>query len=57
MLIYNEINIELNENNIWYEKYKNDIPVIHFNDEMIFKHKIDETQLNKIIKNNIQTNK
>ena len=60
MLEYKEIDIELKENIEWFEKYKYDIPIVHFsnqNNELIhvFYHKINENILNEIISKSINS--
>jgi glutaredoxin len=41
------INIE--EDPVLFEQYRNDIPVIFLNDRKIFKHRVDAEKLKKII--------
>ncbi|XP_076218307.1 glutaredoxin-like protein C5orf63 homolog isoform X2 [Aptenodytes patagonicus] len=50
--ILQEVDITLPENSAWYDKYKYDIPVFHFNGKFLMKHQVDiqkfEDQLMKL---------
>eukprot|EP01083_Nonionella_stella_P303962 1054151_1 len=48
-LKYNEIDIEALGNEVWFEKYRYEIPIVHLDDEQIFKHSISERELHKIL--------
>ena len=37
---YEEVDISLPENKVWFDKYKFDIPVVHLNGRMLMKHRI-----------------
>uniref|UniRef100_A0A8C0V740 Glutaredoxin-like protein n=1 Tax=Cyanistes caeruleus TaxID=156563 RepID=A0A8C0V740_CYACU len=39
--ILQEVDITLPENSGWYDKYKYDIPVFHFNGKFLMKHRVD----------------
>ncbi|XP_060558105.1 uncharacterized protein LOC132718427 [Ruditapes philippinarum] len=39
--VLKEVDIELPENEKWYEMYKYDIPVFHIYEEFLFKHHVD----------------
>lgn len=39
------IDITQPDNAGWFERYKNDIPVLHIDDEERFKHRVDEGKL------------
>ncbi|KAI1239645.1 hypothetical protein IHE44_0011068, partial [Lamprotornis superbus] len=39
--ILQEVDITLPENSAWYDKYKYDIPVFHFNGKFLMKHRVD----------------
>lgn len=34
----------------WLDAYENDIPVVHLNDQEIFRHRIDEASLRRLLK-------
>ena len=42
---YEEIDIGAKGNESWYEKYKNDIPVIHIDRKEVFTHRVVEKEL------------
>eukprot|EP00118_Oscarella_pearsei_P008330 m.42294 g.42294 ORF g.42294 m.42294 type:complete len:104 (+) comp33348_c0_seq3:21-332(+) len=49
--VLEEIDITLPENRHWFRKYKYDIPVFYFNNELFMKHKIDVASVARIIQN------
>jgi hypothetical protein len=40
-----------------YEKYRNDIPVIFLDDVKLFKHRVDEVKLRKVLNKVAQTSR
>lgn len=46
---YQEKYIDTPANVDWYEKYKDDIPVIHINGEYLMKHKVNEWLLKRTL--------
>lgn len=48
---YEEAYIDAADNEVWFEQYKYDIPVIHLNGAFLMKHKVDETLLKKTLEN------
>ncbi|CAG8581794.1 2195_t:CDS:2 [Acaulospora morrowiae] len=49
--------IKLPENFSWFQRYKYDIPILHLNNQFLFKHRVSseklETVLKKYLKNGI----
>ncbi|XP_038625619.1 glutaredoxin-like protein C5orf63 homolog [Tachyglossus aculeatus] len=45
--ILQEVDITLPENSAWYERYKSDIPVFHFNGQFLMMHRVDIPKLEK----------
>ena len=45
-----EVDITLPENELWYNKYKNDIPVFHMHEDFLFMHRVDTNILEKALK-------
>ena len=44
-----EVNIDLEENKEWRQKYFYDIPVVHLNDNEIFRHRTTYEKLEKLL--------
>ncbi|CAG8696698.1 5586_t:CDS:2 [Cetraspora pellucida] len=49
--------IKLSENSIWLHKYKYDIPILHLNDQFLFKHKVKQDKLELVLKRFQETGK
>ena len=45
-----EVDITLPGNELWYNKYKNDIPVFHMHEDFLFMHRVDTNILEKALK-------
>uniref|UniRef100_A0A667Y765 Glutaredoxin-like protein n=1 Tax=Myripristis murdjan TaxID=586833 RepID=A0A667Y765_9TELE len=45
--IFQQIDITLPENKVWYDKYKYDIPVFHLNGQFLMKHRVNTFLLEK----------
>ncbi len=43
------VNISEPENAEWLTVYRNDIPVVHLNGKEIFRHRVEERRLRKIL--------
>ncbi|XP_054842522.1 glutaredoxin-like protein C5orf63 homolog isoform X2 [Eublepharis macularius] len=43
--VFQEVDITLPDHLIWYERYKNDIPVFHLNGQFLMKHHVDLEKL------------
>lgn len=48
--VYEEKYIDDPANELWFSKYKHDIPVIHINGEYLMKHKINERLLTRTLR-------
>ncbi|CAG8670431.1 17950_t:CDS:2 [Dentiscutata erythropus] len=42
--------IKHSENSVWFHKYKYDIPILHLNDQFLFKHKVKQDKLELVLK-------
>ncbi|CAB4417431.1 DUF836-domain-containing protein [Rhizophagus irregularis] len=47
---FEQKDIKVPENLSWFEKYKYDIPVLHLNDQFILKHRVEQDELEKILR-------
>lgn len=52
-----EVDITEPENKRWFDKYKYDIPVFHFNGEYLMRHKVHEELLKKTLRDFEKINK
>ncbi|XP_043916728.1 glutaredoxin-like protein C5orf63 homolog [Protopterus annectens] len=48
--VLQEVDITLTENSVWYNKYKYDIPVFHFNGHFLMKHRVNFQLLEEHLK-------
>ncbi|CAG8516899.1 10922_t:CDS:2 [Funneliformis caledonium] len=46
---FEQKDIKAPENSDWFEKYKHDIPVLHINNQFIFKHRIKQDELERVL--------
>jgi len=44
-----EVDITLPENKPWFEKYKYEIPVVHFGGQFLMKHRVDTKLLERTL--------
>ena len=44
-----QVDISAPGNEKWFEAYKHDIPVVHLNGQEIFRHRVDEKQLRRLL--------
>lgn len=51
-----EVDIKKKENKDWFNKYRYDIPVFHFNGKFLMKHKVDLQMFEKALKEYKDTN-
>lgn len=42
---YKEVDTDLEENTFWKQRYKYEIPVVHFNGKLLMKHRFNEQTL------------
>ncbi|RIA87753.1 thioredoxin-like protein [Glomus cerebriforme] len=47
---FEQKDIKAPENSNWFEKYKYDIPVLHLNNQFIFKHRIEQNELEETLR-------
>lgn len=47
------VDISAPENEAWFSVYRHDIPVVHLNGTEVFRHRVDERQLRKVLKSGI----
>ncbi|GBC00422.1 hypothetical protein RclHR1_03850020 [Rhizophagus clarus] len=47
---FEQKDVKAPENLNWFEMYKYDIPVLHLNDQFILKHRIEQDELEKILR-------
>ncbi|NP_001290714.1 glutaredoxin-like protein C5orf63 homolog [Esox lucius] len=45
--IFHQVDITLPENKIWWDRYKNDIPVFHLNKQFLMMHRVNTKLLEK----------
>ncbi|KAM6986789.1 glutaredoxin-like protein C5orf63 homolog [Aplochiton taeniatus] len=45
--VFQQVDITLPENKVWYDKYKYEIPVFHINGQFLMKHRVDISLLEK----------
>ncbi|XP_065096477.1 glutaredoxin-like protein C5orf63 homolog [Paramisgurnus dabryanus] len=44
-----EVDISLPENSVWWERYRYDIPVFHFNGQFLMMHRVNTTLLERAL--------
>ncbi|KAM3874251.1 glutaredoxin-like protein C5orf63 homolog, partial [Diretmus argenteus] len=45
--VFQQVDITLPENKVWYDAYKYDIPVFHLNGHFLMKHRVNTALLEK----------
>ena len=48
------VNIAADGNERWLDAYRNDIPVVHLNDREIFRHRVEERALRRILGDEVE---
>ncbi|XP_071762582.2 glutaredoxin-like protein C5orf63 homolog isoform X1 [Centroberyx gerrardi] len=43
--VFQQVDITLPENKVWYDRYKHDIPVFHLNGQFLMKHRVNTVLL------------
>ncbi|XP_055063247.2 glutaredoxin-like protein C5orf63 homolog [Misgurnus anguillicaudatus] len=46
---FQEVDISLPENSVWWERYRYDIPVFHFNGQFLMMHRVNTTLLERAL--------
>lgn len=47
--VLQQVDISLPENRLWFDRYRWDIPVFHFNGRFVMKHRVDVVLLDKLL--------
>ncbi|KAG7237121.1 hypothetical protein INR49_032783 [Caranx melampygus] len=47
--VLQQVDISLQENKVWFDRYRWDIPVFHLNGQFVMKHRVDIVLLDKLL--------
>lgn len=47
--VLQQVDISLQENKVWFDRYRWDIPVFHLNGQFVMKHGVDIVLLDKLL--------